>query len=76
MIEYMNHTLSSTTQLGTDIFHRTLRGIEYPISKENILNAAREHSAPEELLQVIDKLPISIFYAPEQLSQALATKID
>jgi hypothetical protein len=55
------------TQLGPDDMHRYLRGIEYPITKENVLNIAREHGAPAQLLEKINKLLIETFSNPEEL---------
>lgn len=57
------------TQLGPDAWHRYLRGIEYPIAKENVINIAREHGAPEEMIAMIERMPNIAFTDPDELQR-------
>jgi hypothetical protein len=47
-----------------------LAGVDYPASKEELVEAAKRHHAPEEILRVIESLPGERFDAPTAVARA------
>ncbi|PWU49527.1 hypothetical protein DLE60_16015 [Micromonospora globispora] len=50
-----------------------LAGLDYPVSKEDLVRWGQENGASTELLQMLKALPVEQFDSPAELSQALNT---
>jgi hypothetical protein len=50
-----------------------LGGIEYPTTKESLVEHARASGAPEEIEQVLEKLPDDEFDSPAVISKAIGS---
>jgi hypothetical protein len=50
-----------------------LTGLDYPVSKEDLLRAAQELGADTETLQTVRSLPIDQFDSPEEIREALGS---
>ncbi|MEV0153208.1 DUF2795 domain-containing protein [Micromonospora sp. NPDC050686] len=50
-----------------------LAGLDYPVSREDLLRWAQENGASTELLQVLMALPVEQFDDPAELNRTLAT---
>ncbi|MBY8873432.1 DUF2795 domain-containing protein [Micromonospora sp. PLK6-60] len=50
-----------------------LAGLDYPVSREDVLRRAQENGASTELLQLLMALPADQFDDPAELHRALAT---
>ena len=48
-----------------------LKGLDYPANKEAIVRRAKEHKAPQQILDVLEKLPSKQYSRPTEISQAL-----
>ena len=48
-----------------------LKGEDYPADKEELVQHAREHGAPQEVLQTLEKLPKERFEKPTDVSKAI-----
>ena len=44
-----------------------LRDVEYPASKDDLLAQARRNSAPQEILNTIERLPEDQFGGPQEV---------
>jgi hypothetical protein len=44
-----------------------LRDVEYPASKEDLLQQAKRNSAPQEILDTIERLPEDQFGGPQEV---------
>ena len=44
-----------------------LRDVEYPASKDDLLAQARRNSAPQEILDTIERLPEDQFGGPQEV---------
>lgn len=47
-----------------------LRGVDYPVSKSDLRAAAEKNGAPQEVLEMIDRLPGEQFDAPTAVQKA------
>ena len=47
-----------------------LAGISYPASKDDLIWTARRNSAPNEIMEVIERLPGDKFRGPEEVQRA------
>lgn len=47
-----------------------LKGVDYPASKDDLLNKARDNGAPQEVIDMIDDLAGSSFNSPIDVSKA------
>ncbi|MCO1598101.1 DUF2795 domain-containing protein [Micromonospora sp. RHAY321] len=50
-----------------------LAGLDYPVSREDLVRWGQENGASTALLQVLRALPAEQFESPDELSAALAT---
>lgn len=50
-----------------------LAGLDYPVSKEDLVRWGQENGASTELLQMLKALPVEQFDSPAELSEALNT---
>lgn len=48
-----------------------LKGVDYPASKQDILDAAEQHGADEELRSTLERLPDEEFSNPAEVSKAV-----
>lgn len=48
-----------------------LDGLDYPVSKEDLVRRAQESGASTEILQMLRSLPAEYFTSPGELSTAL-----
>lgn len=49
--------------------HEYLAGLDYPISRADLVRAAEEHGAPTEALDALRSLPLSAFDSYEELTE-------
>jgi len=48
-----------------------LRGLDYPVSTQDLIDRAKEQGAPQEIIDVLDRLPRGIkFHDPTDVSRA------
>lgn len=47
-----------------------LKGVDYPASKDDLLLAARNNEAPQEVLDTIEDLPAEEFGGPQDVMKA------
>ncbi len=45
--------------------------VDYPITKNELIDQAREHGADEEIVDILDLIPQSRFESPIEVSKAL-----
>ncbi|BCL13696.1 MULTISPECIES: DUF2795 domain-containing protein [Micromonospora] len=50
-----------------------LTGLDYPVSREDLVRRAQEVGAGTELLQALRALPVGEFASADELTDALAT---
>ena len=48
-----------------------LSGVEYPASKEDLVSHAREESAPDEVLDTLQRLPERDYDGPTAVTEAV-----
>lgn len=48
-----------------------LGGIDYPASKQKLVQHAREQNAPEEVMQVLDRLPEQEYGSPADVAKGV-----
>lgn len=51
-----------------------LAGLDYPVSREDLVRWCQENGASTELLQLLRALPVEQFDSPIELNDALATQ--
>lgn len=54
-------------------FQDYLTGLDYPVSKEDVLRVAQETGADTETLRLLHSLPVERFDTPEDLTDLLPT---
>jgi hypothetical protein len=50
---------------------RHLKGIDYPVSKADLVKHAQEHGADEELQSILEELPRDEFQTPADVNKAI-----
>ncbi|SCL41393.1 Protein of unknown function [Micromonospora pallida] len=50
-----------------------LAGLDYPVSREDLVRRAQEFGASTELLQALRALPVEQFASADELADALTT---
>lgn len=50
---------------------RHLKDVEYPATKDDLLAAAEEVDAPEEVLEALEELEDTTFEGPDEVAEAL-----
>lgn len=48
-----------------------LRGIRFPIRKGGLLDRARDNKAPQEIMDVLDKLPEQVYRSTADINMAV-----
>ena len=48
-----------------------LKGLDYPCSKQQLLNKAREEGADEKVLQTLERVSMDKFNSPNDVAQAI-----
>lgn len=48
-----------------------LQDLNYPATKDEIINYAKEHEAPDEVINVLNKLPKHRFYGQTDLLRSI-----
>jgi hypothetical protein len=48
-----------------------LGGIDYPASRDELVNRAREQGADENVMQTLEELPMDRFNGPNDVSEAI-----
>lgn len=51
---------------------RYLSGVNYPASKEDLINRAQDNDASQEVFDVINELPDQEYESPAQVSKEIA----
>ena len=51
-----------------------LAGLDYPVSREDLVRWAQENGASTAMLQMLQALPAEQFGSPDELSAALTTR--
>jgi len=46
-----------------------LSGVEYPATKDQLISHAREHEAPDDVIEFMKRLPNRNFKSPAEVSQ-------
>lgn len=50
-----------------------LSGVDYPASREDLVNAARSHGADDQMLQALQAIPDRRYDGPSAVSKAVAS---
>jgi len=50
---------------------RFLSGIDYPVRKDALLEAAREHGADDNVISTLERLPDREFNSPNDVSEEI-----
>lgn len=50
-----------------------MKGVDYPASKEDLLNAAKRNGAEKQICDMIQNLPNQRFEKPTDITKALST---
>ncbi|MBQ1025512.1 DUF2795 domain-containing protein [Verrucosispora sp. WMMD703] len=53
--------------------HEYLAGLDYPVSREDLIRWCQENGASTEQLQAVRALPVDQFSSPTELTEALGT---
>ncbi|MDP9420882.1 MAG: DUF2795 domain-containing protein [Actinomycetota bacterium] len=48
-----------------------LSGVDYPMSKDDIVNTARDQGADDNVLSTLEQLPAERFNSPNDISEAI-----
>ncbi len=48
-----------------------LKGLDYPVSKKDLVTYARQHGADENILAVLSRLPDQTYNGPIDVSKAI-----
>ncbi|MGP3955173.1 DUF2795 domain-containing protein [Nonomuraea sp. 3N208] len=51
-----------------------LSGVDYPASKDDLVKAARDHGAGEDIVKALEKMPDRQYDGPNAVSQAVTKK--
>ena len=51
---------------------KSLKGVDYPASKEDLVRHVQEHDGNEDVRQAIENVPDEEFQTPADVSQAVA----
>lgn len=62
--------MAENTNISPAEIQKHLRGVEYPATKEDLLNAARENGAPEDILSSLENLDTEEFGGPQDVMKA------
>ncbi|MGI5523604.1 DUF2795 domain-containing protein [Micromonospora sp. CA-259024] len=54
-------------------FQEYLAGLDYPVSREDLIRWGQENGASTEMLQMLRALPAEQFDSPDELNGALTT---
>ncbi|MEH0844285.1 DUF2795 domain-containing protein [Micromonospora sp. CPCC 205711] len=54
-------------------FQEYLAGLDYPVSREDLVRWGQENGASTEMLQMLRALPAEQFDSPADLNEALST---
>ena len=54
-------------------FQEYLAGLDYPVSREDLVRWGQENGASTEMLQMLRALPAEQFESPADLNEALST---
>jgi hypothetical protein len=60
---------------GEDQIMKYLKGVNFPINKQNLITALKNNNAPQEILSALDKLPDANYNSPQDLVKALKSKL-
>jgi hypothetical protein len=50
---------------------KNLKGVDYPVSKEDLVNHAKQQGADENILSVLEQLPSQEYEAPTDVNKAV-----
>lgn len=48
-----------------------LKGVEYPADRDDLLAAAEEHDAPEEVIEALEALEDQSYDGPDEVAEGL-----
>lgn len=48
-----------------------LKGIDYPVNKEEVVNTAKKEGADNNIISTLQKLPDQSFNSPKDISRAI-----
>jgi hypothetical protein len=51
-----------------------LKGVDYPASKSDLVAAAREHGADQEIIKALEAMPDREYDGPNAVSQAVTQR--
>ena len=54
--------------------HRALKGLDYPATREQLVNKAREAGAGDEITRALEQIPDREYENPAQLSEAVGRR--
>lgn len=66
-----NDEFQESVKINPKTIQSFLGDVHYPITKNELIDQAREHGADEEIVDVLDLIPRSRFESPIEVSQAL-----
>ena len=51
-----------------------LKGIDYPVNKQDLVDQAKKNGAPQEVVQELQKFPNQEFNGPQDIAKAYGQK--
>lgn len=48
-----------------------LKGVDYPCSKEDLIETAKSEGADENVIQTLQRIPMEEFNSPKEVSEAI-----
>lgn len=57
--------------LGPAQIKQYLEGVDYPCSKDDLVEHARDEGADEDVIDIIEGLPVDRFNSPSDVSEAI-----
>ena len=66
-----NDEFQESVKINPKTIQSFLGDVDYPVTKLELIDQAREHGADEEIVDILDLIPQSRFESPIEVSQAL-----
>ena len=67
----LNTHMPDNNNVSPAAVQKYLKGVEYPTSKNALIDAAKENDAPDDILKKIQQLPSNEFGGPQDVMKAL-----
>jgi hypothetical protein len=67
----MNAAKRREAMVSTGDILQYLRGINFPIRKDGLLSKARDNNAPQDIMDVLGKLPDHVYRSTAEINMAV-----